>query len=175
MEPSCTPVSRDHGAVRPTLGRPFRLGRQPSSPEVFLTVLGSQGGSHGCPPPFLAFGPSIRFSSFSINLQGPQEGNGGAGGDHSPSPALALETLVRGLGVPICLVSLAHPRRSDCPHPGGSSTPGSDVVPLNRLEIERGLLMRANVSASVISTIQASRRESTNCIYNATWAFVSWC
>lgn len=44
------------------------------------------------------------------------------------------------------------------------------------MEIERCLLTEAKVPARVISTIQASQRASTNCIYNATWAsFVSWC
>lgn len=50
------------------------------------------------------------------------------------------------------------------------------MVSSDCLAIERQLLERAKVPDDVICMIQASRRQSTIRIYNATWAsFVAWC
>ncbi|XP_060539702.1 uncharacterized protein LOC132710196 [Pantherophis guttatus] len=111
-----------------------------------------------------------------ILLKGTQEGSSGTGGDHCPCAPLALETLVLGLNLPICRSTVDHSGRPDCPRPGFPSPSRSDMVPLNHVEAERFLLQEAKVPASVIDVILASRRPSTNRIYNSTWAsFASWC
>lgn len=45
------------------------------------------------------------------------------------------------------------------------------MAPLNRVEIERCIMTDIPLSSGVITLIQASRRDSTTRIYEATWGF----
>lgn len=59
---------------------------------------------------------------------------------------------------------------------GGCDPPRSTVATADRLAFERRSLSLDNYSSRVIQTIQASRRPSTDRIYDATWkAFFAWC
>lgn len=52
---------------------------------------------------------------------------------------------------------------------GGSDSSRSPVAPADRLEIERCSLQRNNIPTSMIWTIQASQKPSTDRFYLATW------
>ncbi|XP_015675314.1 heparan sulfate 2-O-sulfotransferase 1 [Protobothrops mucrosquamatus] len=58
---------------------------------------------------------------------------------------------------------------------GGHPPSGSPMAPVSRLALERSCLSRQLCSTGVINIIQASRRPSTNRIYESSWRnFQSW-
>ncbi|XP_034279732.1 uncharacterized protein LOC117669420 [Pantherophis guttatus] len=116
------------------------------------------------------------FSSNSPHPKGHQEGVRGKGGDSFSHPTLPQTPLVCRSGQPLSLPSLENSPGQDFPQPGGRGPSGASVAPVDHLALERNLLRRDKLSGKVIQTIQASRRPSTNRIYNATWsAFCQWC
>ncbi|XP_060547294.1 uncharacterized protein LOC132711713 [Pantherophis guttatus] len=93
-----------------------------------------------------------------------------------PGSLLAPAALIRGLNVPVCGSSLAPTRFQGASDSGVPSSSGSNVASLDCLAVERLILMAANLPPDVIATIQAARRSSTMCIYEATWrSFSAWC
>ncbi|XP_034257295.1 uncharacterized protein LOC117654630 [Pantherophis guttatus] len=64
----------------------------------------------------------------------------------------------------------------DFPHPGGSNPSRPTVTPADHLAIEWRILSQDNLSSRVIQNIQASRRPSTDRVFDATWrVFCTWC
>ncbi|XP_034260085.1 uncharacterized protein LOC132709420 [Pantherophis guttatus] len=118
----------------------------------------------------------LRIAGQPSSPEGAQESSSETGGDHCSCAPLAPETLVLRLDLPICRSTMDHSGRPDSPRAGFPSPSGSDMVPLNRVEAEWFLLREAKVPSSVIDVILASRRPSTNRIYNSTWtSFAAWC
>uniref|UniRef100_A0A2D4J4Y7 Core-binding (CB) domain-containing protein n=1 Tax=Micrurus lemniscatus lemniscatus TaxID=129467 RepID=A0A2D4J4Y7_MICLE len=72
--------------------------------------------------------------------------------------------------------ALEDSRPQNLPHAGTSISSQPSVATTSRLEVERRRLVEDQLSARVISTIQAARRPSTRRIYDATWSmFSKWC
>lgn len=72
-------------------------------------------------------------------------------------------------------LSVAPSRQAD-PQPRSIAPPRGWLAQIVRMEIERQILQARNLSAGFIATLQASHRDSTNCIYNCTWtSFCCWC
>lgn len=142
---------------------------QPSSTEVLLVVPLSGGGSSGCVAEPVAVRAPVCLPSSSSDSQSHLEALGGEGGIFTSGSSLAQETLVCRSSGSLSGPTLEVASGQDLPQPGGVSTPGPAVVSTNRLALERGLLREDKFSSKVIATIQASRRDSTNCIYNGTW------
>lgn len=67
------------------------------------------------------------------------------------------------------------PSEQDLPQPGGLNPSRLSMATFDCLTLERSILRRDKFSSRVIQTIQASRRPSTNHMYNATWkSFCGW-
>lgn len=101
---------------------------------------------------------------------------GGEGGSITHSPSLAQEAVVCRSGQSIDSQTMEDPARKDIPQPGGSGSSRATVVKADHLAFEWEALTQSKLFPRVITTIQASRRPSTNRIYNSTWkTFCSWC
>ncbi|XP_058020842.1 uncharacterized protein LOC131189057 [Ahaetulla prasina] len=123
-------------------------------------------GLRACSMSFLQF-PSFRGSSERYWRRGQSPPSG---------PALAQASLVCGLGQPLSVSPLEDSQGQDLPQPGGCGPSRASLAPADHLALERSLLRRDKLSGKVIQTTQASRRPSTNRIYDANWsAFCQWC
>lgn len=134
-------------------------------------MCGPRDNGGGCPPLQVAGVPAICVSPSPNDPKGHREDAQGEGRARPASPSLASLALVRGLGQPLGGSSVVNPPAQGHPDPGLTCPPRSPLDTIDCLEFEWSAH-----SPRVIQTIQASRHDSTNHIYDAIWTAVhSWC
>ncbi|XP_034290509.1 uncharacterized protein LOC117675694 [Pantherophis guttatus] len=177
VEPRSTSVPGHRASLRPSSSGPLRVRIQPPASEVLHEISCPGSRSCGClDQPVALWSSSLCFPISSPHLQGHQEAVAGTSRAHPSGSLLAQTTVVCGSDGSLCCSPLADPGRQNISVAGPSSSSRLSVVPADHLEVERFLLSSARVPSEIISMIQASRRGSTNRIYNATWmAFSAWC
>ncbi|XP_026582351.1 uncharacterized protein K02A2.6-like, partial [Pseudonaja textilis] len=129
--------------------------------RVFLQVPNPGSGGDQCTSEQMAPRSPLHLFPPSNHPSSHPEDVGGKGGADSAGPILCQETLVCGPGERVCSEALENPDLSDLSQSGGPSASGTPTVPVDRLAVERKLLKEANLSDSVINTIQASCKKST--------------
>ncbi|XP_013923747.1 PREDICTED: probable cation-transporting ATPase 13A5 [Thamnophis sirtalis] len=110
------------------------------------------------------------------SVMGSEEGGSGGSRDDNGGSLLAAPTLVGRPSGAIHSPALENSSGGGGPASGVSGASGPGVASSDRLAIEQEQLREAQYSESVIRTVEASRRQSTTRIYNASWvAFADWC
>ncbi|XP_053116922.1 uncharacterized protein LOC128329542 [Hemicordylus capensis] len=165
----------DIGSAGNSSGGPLRVRPQPSTAALLHQVPVPQSRGNGrstCP---LAKGSDVRLPSDPHNHEGTQESDSRAGGSHLGGAALAKTPLVLHNSRVCSRKAMVPTATTRPPATGPSVSPRPQLVATERLEVERSDLADRGYTDSVIHTIWASRRTSTQRIYQVTWsAFSKW-
>ncbi|XP_070582571.1 uncharacterized protein [Erythrolamprus reginae] len=176
MEAGLATIPDDHGALRHASGGHVRNAQQCATPQILYPLPLARSGGGRCLNFQLAAGSPLCLPADKDSAKGRRQDFAGEGRSDSGGPVLAAQTVVFGPSVPLSLPAMEDSGHENIPQPRISPTPGSPVVPVDRLEIERGRLREHNLPDDIISTMQAARRPSTSRIYQATWsAFCKFC
>ncbi|XP_039174428.1 uncharacterized protein LOC120296645 [Crotalus tigris] len=145
-------------------------------PRYFTRYPSPRGRGNGCSLQQMAQGVAVRIPPTPTDSGNHPQVASGASGDHLGCSTLAEMTVVCLPHGTLNLIAMEDPSRPYLPQPGGPSAPGSPMAPVGHLALEWRTLARQSYLSRVISMIQASRRPSTNRIYDATWRnFCLWC
>ncbi|XP_048340536.1 transcriptional enhancer factor TEF-1 [Sphaerodactylus townsendi] len=123
----------------------------------------------------MAPGTAICLPVHTHLTQTPEEDMEGESGGH-PSGSMVAQTAMVLLHT-TTLQSSAHASANSPTHvvTGPNTASGTSVAVPNRLAVERRSLKEKGCSKKVINTIIASRKASTNCIFDSSWkTFVTW-
>ncbi|XP_053145020.1 uncharacterized protein LOC128342137 isoform X1 [Hemicordylus capensis] len=157
-----------------TIGGPVRLASQPPASPLHLQIPLSPCGSDQRSPLPVAGRSTLRLLPLHYQ-ESHQETASGKGGSDPRSAILALQAVVlrpHQSRHPAIVAPSALSRSAASGSPPPSRPP---VAPTLCLEVERVKLKAKEYSKPVQDTILASRRPSTNHIYQATWsAFLRW-
>ncbi|XP_032078383.1 uncharacterized protein LOC116512171 [Thamnophis elegans] len=162
--------------VRTSDGGPLRDPTERPAAGIRVEVSDQGSHGHGRPSMQMATRSSLPLSPPSPHSRGPEEGGGRGSRGNNGGSLLASPPLAGRPRGSVHGSSLEDPSGGGGPAPGVSGASGSGVASSDRLAIEREQLREAQYSESVIRTVEASRRQSTTRIYNASWvAFADWC
>ncbi|XP_070590357.1 uncharacterized protein [Erythrolamprus reginae] len=176
MEAGLATIPDDHGALRHASGGHVRNAQQCATPQILYPLPLARSGGGRCLNFQLATRSPLCLPADKDSAKSSRQDFAGEGRSDSGGPVLASQTMVFGPSVPLSLPAMEDSGHENIPQPRISPTPRSPVVPVDRLEIERGRLREHNLPDDIISTMQAARRPSTSRIYQATWsAFCKFC
>ena len=153
--------------------------RKSSMFHLFLSLPGSSGGGHGCPPPVLGRSAGLRLPSVCHHSQSPCEAPGISGdGAHPSGSALGSAPLVC-RSPPAVAGPSGHPSRSYRPPAPASLSaplPGSPQATTSCLETLRRFTRAAGFSSAVAEQSSLARRPSSRAAYQLSWSvYRSWC
>ncbi|XP_042302565.1 uncharacterized protein LOC121919745 [Sceloporus undulatus] len=166
----------DHqGQTRPTRTGPVRLPRQRQDAQVSLKIPDRRGRRNGRPQLPMASGPSLRLPTDSAAHEAPSQNTQDQRTGHPRGSSVAAAALV--LRDSRHGNSRVRPStQTGSPHARTDPPPRPSLATASRLEIERRMLKGYGYSSEVVDSILASRRQSTNRIYEYTFrTFRRWC
>ncbi|XP_039204991.1 uncharacterized protein LOC120310548 [Crotalus tigris] len=165
---SCS-IPGDHVEVWSTPPGPICHPDKYADPQVLLqiSVMGSRG--HRCSLMSVAGAAIVRLPTTSTNSGDLTQADSRRSRGNLDCSTLATASVVCRPGGSFGISSVEDPSGPSGPQPRQPSSSRSTVAPTSHLAFERESLARQAYSSEVISMIQASRRPSTNRIYDATW------
>ncbi|KAI2646365.1 Gag-Pol polyprotein [Labeo rohita] len=168
MDASSAGGPEDLGGLWQGRGRPLRLRKQFSLPNVLFKGQGRVGPQLAQPPP-VCFSPDILDSSSTQVSQG-TETQAPSGGPSLEKPALVLRTVPAARSSP-----LAHSPETRPPLSGGRDNMAPQAQAVGPAPLVPGW-EPVNLSESVLNTISQARAPSTRRLYALKWSvFSAWC
>ncbi|XP_039178069.1 uncharacterized protein LOC120298392 [Crotalus tigris] len=145
------------------------------TPKIFFPIPVTGVGGSRCSAHTVAPGPSLRFSSVppSSGCHPQDSTREGGGGSHSSS--LANASVVRQSHESVSIGTVEDTSGPSNTQSRGAPAPRPSMATVDRMVLERRCLTEEAYPRRVIDMIQASRRSSTNRVYDSTWrSFLSW-